>query len=145
MKYKTEKMLFIEELDLDSEPMSLEEMDKYLDEYATEDDWDEDFLNEDWDDFDKIDRKVAEFSARIAELEEELERLKRKTSSLADSGGLSSELEILEYKIYVLDEQRDILVGHKEILMGVPGTPNDVVFAELDKKLEAMRLLEAKR
>jgi len=142
MKYEADKS-FIDELDLDSEPMSLEEMNKYLEEYATEDDWDEDFLNEDWDDFDKIDRKVEEFSARIAELEEELERVKRQTFSLSDSGGLSSKLEILEYKIYVLDEQRGLLLGHKNILMGVPGIPNDVVFAELDKKLEAMRLLEA--
>jgi hypothetical protein len=71
MKYDAEK-LFVEELDLDSEPLSIEEMGRYLEEYATEDDWDEDFLNEDWDDFDKIDRKVEEFSARIAELEEEL-------------------------------------------------------------------------
>jgi archaellum component FlaC len=141
MKYETEKS-FVDELELDSE-MSLEEMGGYSEEYATEEDWDEDFLNEDWDDFDKIDRKVEEFSARIAELEEELERVKKQTQNLADSGGLSSELEVLEYKIYVLDEQRDILLGHKDILMGVPGIPNDVVFAELDKKLEAMRLLEA--
>jgi len=56
---------------------------------------------------------------------------------------LSSELEVLEYKIYVLDEQRDILLGHKDILMGVPGTPNDVVFAEAQKMLDNMRLLEA--
>ena len=132
MKYETEKS-FVDELDLDSEPMSLEEMNRYMDEYATEEDWDEDFLNEDWDDFDKIDRKVEEFSARIAELEEEL----------SNSWGLSSELEVLEYKIYVLDEQRDILLGHKDILMGVPGTPNDVVFAEAQKMLDNMRLLEA--
>jgi len=133
MKYEADKS-FIEELDLDSEPMSLEEMNKYLEEYATEDDWDEDFLNEDWDDFDKIDRKVAEFSARIAELEGELERVKKQTFSLADSGGLSSELEILEYKIYVLDEQRGILIGHKEIMEG-KGIPNDVGFCPDARKL----------
>jgi len=144
MKYEAEKS-FVDELDLDSEPMSLEEMGGYSDEYATEDDWDEDFLNEDWDDFDKIDRKVEEFSARIAELEEELQRVKKQTFSLSDSGGLSSKLEVLEYKIYVLDEQRDILLGHKEILMGVPGIPNDVVFAEAQKMLDNMRLLEVAR
>jgi len=142
MKYETEKS-FVDELDLDSEPMSLEEMNRYMDEYATEEDWDEDFLNEDWDDFDKIDRKVEEFSARIAELEEELERVKKQTFSLSDSGGLSSELEVLEYKIYVLDEQRDILLGHKEILEG-KGIPNDEVFARIDRKLEAMILEESK-
>ena len=141
MKYEAEKS-FVDELDLDSEPMSLEEMNRYMDEYATEEDWDEDFLNEDWDDFDKIDRKVEEFSARIAELEEELERVKKQTFSLSDSGGLSSELEVLEYKIYVLDEQRGLLLAHKYILEGKPCIPNDEVFAKLDKKLEAMRLLE---
>jgi DNA repair ATPase RecN len=136
MKYEVEKS-FVDELDLDSEPMSLEEMNRYMDEYATEDDWDEDFLNEDWDDFDKIDRKVEEFSARIAELEEELEREKRQTFSLADSGGLSSKLEILEYKIYVLDEQRGILIGHKEIMEG-KGIPNDVVFADARKLIRGL-------
>ncbi|MDR2582909.1 MAG: hypothetical protein LBC75_05450 [Fibromonadaceae bacterium] len=141
MKYEAEKS-FVDELDLDSE-LSLEEMSGYSEEYATEDDWDEDFLNEDWDDFDKIDRKVEEFSARIVELEEELERLKKQTFSLADSGSLSSELEILEYKIYVLDEQRDILLGHKYILEGKPCIPNEVVFAEAQKMLDNMRLLEA--
>jgi len=108
-----------------------------MDEYATEEDWDEDFLNEDWDDFDKIDRKVEEFSARIAELEEELERVKKQTQNLADSGGLSSELEILEYKIYVLDEQRGILIGHKEIMEG-KGIPNEVVFAEARKLIRGL-------
>jgi DNA repair ATPase RecN len=136
MKYETEKS-FVDELDLDSEPMSLEEMNRYMDEYATEEDWDEDFLNEDWDDFDKIDRKVEEFSARIAELEEELERVKKQTFSLADSGGLSSELEVLEYKIYVLDEQRGILIGHKEIMEG-KGIPNEVVFAEARKLIRGL-------
>ncbi|GBU25528.1 hypothetical protein R83H12_02178 [Fibrobacteria bacterium R8-3-H12] len=143
MKYET-KELFEKELDLDWEPPSAEEMSEYLKEYATEDDWDEDFKNEDWDDFDKIDRKVAEFSARIAELEEELERVKKQTQNfLSDSG--SSKLDVLEYKIYVLDEQRDLLIAHKDILNGVPGTPNDVVFAELDKYLENMRLVEVNK
>jgi len=136
MKYEAEKS-FVDELDLDSEPMSIEEMNRYMDEYATEEDWDEDFLNEDWDDFDKIDRKVEEFSARIAELEEELERVKKQTQNLADSGGLSSELEILEYKIYVLDEQRGILIGHKEIMEG-KGIPNEVVFAEARKLIRGL-------
>jgi len=131
MKYDTKKS-FEEELDLDSEPLSVEEMGRYSAEYATEDDWDEDFKNEDWDDFDKIDRKVAEFSERIAELEVELERAKRQTYFLSDSGGSSSKLDMLEYKIYVLDEQRSVLIGHKEILEG-KGIPNEVVFADARK------------
>jgi len=78
-------------------------------------------------------------------LEEELERVKRQTYSLSDSGGFSSKLDVLEYKIYVLDEQRDLLIAHKDILMGVPGTPNEVVFAELDKHLEDLRLAEVNK
>jgi len=131
MKYDTKK-LFEEELGLGWKPPSVEDMSKCAPEYATEDDWDEDFKNEEWDDFDKIDRKVAEFSERIAELEEELERTKRQTHSLSDSGGFSSKLDVLEYKIYVLDEQRGVLIGHKEILEG-KGIPNEVVFADARK------------
>jgi predicted transcriptional regulator len=132
MKYDARE-LFVKELDLDSEPLSIEEMGRYLEEYATEDDWDEDFLNEDWDDFDKIDRKVEEFSVRIAELEEELKQVRKQTQFLlSDSGGLSSRQEILEYKIYVLDEQKSLLIGHKEILEG-KGIPSDEVFADARK------------
>jgi hypothetical protein len=45
----------------------------------------------------------------------------------------------------VLDEQKDLLIAHKYILEGVPGIPNDVVFAEVRKELESMRLLEVAR
>jgi predicted transcriptional regulator len=136
MKYDAKK-LFVEELEEDSCELVSD---------GTEDDWDEDFLNEDWDDFDKIDRKVEEFSARIAELEEELKRVRKQTQNfLSDSGGLSSRQEILEYKIYVLDEQKDLLIAHKYILEGKPCISNDEVFAKIDKKLEDMSLLETKR
>jgi hypothetical protein len=139
MKYDA-KELFVEELDLDSEPLSLEEMGRCLDEYATEDDWDEDFVS---DDFDEIDRRVESFSIRIAELEEEFERLKRQTMFVSDSVGFGSKLGKIEYEIEILEDKRGILIGHKEILEG-KGIPNDEVFAKIDRKLNAMILEETR-
>jgi len=139
MKYDTKK-LFEEELDLDSEPISVEEMGRYSAEYATEDDWSEDFLS---DDFDEIDRKVEYFSARIAELEKEFERAKEQTMFLSDSGGFGSRLGRIEYELEILEDKRGILIGHKEILEG-KGIPNDEVFARIDRKLHAMMLEEAR-
>jgi chromosome segregation ATPase len=119
------------------EDLSPEDMNKYLDEYLSGEDWDEDLLT---DDFDEIDRKVEHFTARIAELEAELKRLNRQAEfSVSDScGGLSSKREEIEYKMDALDEQRSILRGYKEALEGKV-VSNEVVFAELERKLEAMR------
>jgi DNA-binding transcriptional MerR regulator len=137
MKYEAKKMSLVEELD--SNPLSIEEMNKYLDEYSSEEDCDEDFLTEDWDDFDKINRKVEDFNVRIAVLEEELEQLKKQTRfSVSDSGGLASRQEIIEYKIFVLDEQKDLLLAHKDILEGVPGISNEAVFAEARKLISSL-------
>jgi len=133
--------LFAEELDLDSESLSVEDMNKYLDEYLDDEDWGEDFLS---DDFDEIDRRVESFSIRIAELEEEFERLEKQTmSAVSDSGGFSSRLGKIKYDIEILEDKRGILIGHKEILEG-KGIPNDEVFARIDRKLNAMILEEAK-
>jgi len=140
MKYEADKS-FIDELDLDSEPLSIEEMNKCLKEYLDDEDWGEDFLS---DDFDEIDRRVESFSVRIAELEEEFERLKEQTRFIvSDSGSFDSKLGKIKYDIEILEDKRGILIGHKEILEG-KGIPNDEVFARIDRKLNAMILEEAK-
>jgi hypothetical protein len=140
MKYETEKS-FVDELDLDSEPLSIEEMNKCLNEHLEDGDWEEDFLS---DDFDEIDRRVESFSVRIAELEEEFERLEKQTGFVvSDSGSFGSKLGKIKYDIEILEDKRGILIGHKEILEG-KGIPNDEVFARIDRKLDAM-ILEKSR
>jgi len=140
MKYEAEKS-FVDELDLDSEPFSVEDMNKCLNEYLDDEDWGEDFLS---DDFDEIDRRVESFSVRIAELEEEFEQLEKQTMfAVSDSGGFGSKLGKIKYDIEILEDKRAVLIGHKEILEG-KGIPNDEVFARIDRKLNAMILEEAK-
>jgi len=140
MKYEVEKS-FVDELDLDSEPLSIEDMNKCLNEYLDDEDWEEDFLI---DDFDEIDRRVESFSVRIAELEKEFELLKEQTRYIvSDSGSFGSKLGKIKYDIEILEDKRGILIGHKEILEG-KGIPNDEVFARIDRKLNAMILEEAK-
>jgi hypothetical protein len=133
MKYDAKK-LFVEELDLDSEPLSIEEMGRYLEEYLDDEDWKEDFLS---DDFDEIDRRVEYFSVRIAELEEEFEQLKKQTSFVSDSRGFGSRLGKIGYEIEILEDKRGILIGHKEILEG-KGIPNDEVFADARKLIRGL-------
>jgi DNA-binding transcriptional MerR regulator len=138
MKYKAKISLPAKEWEdgLDEE-LSLEDMNKYLDEYLSNEDLDEDLLT---DDFEEIDRKVEHFTEQITELEAELKRLNRQAAfSVSDScGGLSSKREEIEYKMDVLDERRSILRGYKEALEG-KGVSNEIVFANLERKLEAMR------
>ena len=140
MEYDNARLAFSEDLD---EEFSIEEMNKYLDEYLSDEDWDEDLLT---DDLGEIDRKVAYFDARIAELEAELERLNRQSKfSLSDSsGGLSGQRDRIEYRIEIFEDQRDILLGHKEVLEGKPLISNEEVFAKLERKLEVMKLERTK-
>jgi predicted nucleic acid-binding Zn-ribbon protein len=90
-------------------------------------DW-EDGLDEDLltDDFEEIDRKVAHFTAQIAELEAELKRLNKQSYGRREE---------IEYEMDVLDEQRSILRGYKEALEGKV-VSNEVIFAELERKLK---------
>jgi predicted nuclease with TOPRIM domain len=130
MKCKTKISLQVESF----KELSLEDMDKYLDEDLSGEDWDEDLIT---DDFDEIHRKVEYFSARIAELKTELSMLKRQMKfTVSDSfGGLSGKCEDIEYKIEVFEDQRDILLGHKDILEGKPFFSNEEVFAEARKRI----------